>query len=304
MRSDRIPTSTCVEVGQPFQGGGINRTSFGLHQNNKFCSFSVDNAGSPVVSFEPDINAGQGQYDESENVQSLTSTLTCEGMVSLQCYQGTGTDISVNPNCSVPTDRVKQGCYCLLNPKELTEDDGSILRSLFKKVYLIKDAYKDDAKLFLEWKTRFTVTFAACRGVFAQVFQNNWINGTLYMFSFNKSTTFEIDEPEQPIYNYCKDTVVFNEITKGFYYRSSPWNGSNFIGVDSPPQTGVPAFLRDEYPGFGYNTQRIQFPTTIMDMGPREEFIAIALAEGFNGIGRYGSSFVHVDQGSNATWGS
>ena len=274
MRSDRIPTSTCVEVGQPFQGGGINRTSFGLHQNNKFCSFSVDNAGSPVVSFEPDINAGQGQYDESENVQSLTSTLTCEGMVSLQCYQGTGTDISVNPNCSVPTDRVKQGCYCLLNPKELTEDDGSILRSLFKKVYLIKDAYKDDAKLFLEWKTRFTVTFAACRGVFAQVFQNNWINGTLYMFSFNKSTTFEIDEPDQPIYNYCKDTVVFNEITKGFYYRSSPWNGSNFIGVDSPPQTGVPAFLRDEYPGFGYNTQRIQFPTTIMDMGPREEFIA------------------------------
>jgi uncharacterized protein YcbK (DUF882 family) len=36
----------------------------------------------------------------------------------------------------------------------------------------------------------------------------------------------------------------------------------------------------------------------------REEFIAIAIAEGFNGIGRYGSSFVHVDQGSNTTWGS
>jgi hypothetical protein len=273
MRSDRIPTSTCVEVGQPFPSG-TNYTSFGLHQNNKFCVFSVDNAGSPVVSFEPDINAGQGQYDESENVQSLTSTLTCEGMVSLQCYTGTGTNVGVSSNCVVPEGRVKQGCYCLLNPKELNEDDDPILFKLFKKVYLIKDAYKDDAKLFLEWKTRFTVTFAACRGVFAQVFQNNWINGTLYMFSFNKSTTFEIDEPEQPIYNYCKDTVVFNEITKGFYYRSSPWNGSNFIGVDSPPQTGVPAFLRDEYPGFGYNTQRIQFPTTIMDMGPREEFIA------------------------------
>jgi uncharacterized protein YcbK (DUF882 family) len=36
----------------------------------------------------------------------------------------------------------------------------------------------------------------------------------------------------------------------------------------------------------------------------REEFIAIAIAAGFNGIGRYGTGFVHVDQGSNATWGS
>lgn len=272
MRSDRIPTSTCTEIGQPFPSG-TNHTSFGLHQNNKFCAFIADNAGSPVVGFEPDINAGQGQYDDSDNVQSLTSTLTCEGMVSLQCYTGTGTNIGVSSNCSVPENRVKQGCYCLLNPKELNEDDDPILSKFFKKVYLIKDAYKDDAKLFLEWKTRFTVTFGACRGIFAQVFQNNWINGVLYMFSFNKSTTFNLNQPEEPFYNYCKDTVVFNEITKGFYYRSSPWNGSEFIGVDSPAQTGVPAFLRDDYPGFGYNTQRIQFPTTIMDMGPREEFI-------------------------------
>ena len=267
MRSDRIPTSTCVEEMS-------TNTSFGLHQNNKFCVYRADNAGSPAIGFEPDINAGQTQFDESDNIQSLTSTLTCEGMVSLQCYSGSGTNVGIDANCSVPPNRVKQGCYCLLNPKELNDEDDPLLAKIFKKTYLIKDAYSDDAKLFLEWKTRFTVAFAACRGVFAQAFQNNWINGVLYMFSFNKSTTFAIDEPQTPIYNYCKDTIVFNEITKGFYYRSSPWNGSDFIGVDSPPANNIPAYLRNEYPGLGYNTQRIQFPTTIMDMGPREAFIS------------------------------
>ena len=260
MRSDRIPTSTCVEeLPSSF-------TSFGLHQNNNFCVFSANNPGSPIVGFEPDLGSGQQQFDESQNVQSLTSTLTCEGMVSLQCYSGSGTNVGVNSSCAVPPNRVKQGCYCLLNPKD---SDNKI----FKKLYLVNGAYKDDAKLFLEWKTRFTITFAACRGVFAQVFQNNWINGVLYMFSFNKSTTYNLQQPDEPKYNYCQDTIVFNDITKGFYYRSSPWDGSNFIGVDSPPKIGVPPYLKNVYPGFGYNEQRIQFPTTVMDMGPRDSFI-------------------------------
>jgi len=265
MRSDRIPTSTCTELGVEQLWGYTNLTSFGLHQNNKFCAYKAGVPPSETVSFAPDISGGQNQYDQSQNVQSLTSTLTCEGMVSLQCYQGSGTQVSVNPNCSVPPDRVKQGCYCLLNAKE---SDNKI----FKKLYLINDAYRDDAKLFLEWKTRFTVTFAACRGVFAQVFQNNWINGVLYMFAFNKSTTF--NNLNEPTINYCEDVVIFNEITNGFYYRSSPWDGNNFIGVDSPnPPNGIPSYLINTYPGLGYNTQRIQFPTTIMDMGPRDAFI-------------------------------
>jgi hypothetical protein len=64
--------------------------------------------------------------------------------------------------------------------------------------------YADDVKLFLEWKVRFTMNFAACRGVFAQTFQNNWINGVLYMFSFNKSTQYSLSQPDEPIYKYCK----------------------------------------------------------------------------------------------------
>ena len=261
MRSDRIPTSTKTQDG--YYG---NNTGYGLHQNNFFTYYKGSQGASPSIGVAPDISAGQTVYDESPLVQSLTSTLTCDGMVSLQCYQGTGTGITVNQNCDVPSDRVKQGCYCLLNKKYLLE-------------------YGDDVKLFLEWKTRFTMTFAACRGVFSQTFQNNWINGVLYMFTFNKSTTYKLNQPDEPIYNYCKDTVIFNKFNNGFYYRSSPWDGTDFIGVDSPPPSPfIPVELITEYPGLGYNNQRIQFPTTVMDLGPRDSFISEICNDGnFNG---------------------
>lgn len=250
MRSDRIPTSTKT------QNGYSNGTGYGLHQNNNFNYFKGGVSSVPSIGVAPDPNSGQAVYDDSPLVQSLTSTLNCEGMVSLQCYQGSGTNISVNQNCDVPSDRVKQGCYCLLNKKYISQ-------------------YDEDAKLFLEWKARFTLTFAACRGVFGQVFQNNWINGVLYMFTFNKTTTYKLQQPDEPIYNYCKDTVLFNKLNNGFYYRSSPWNGTDFIGVDSPPPSSlIPNSLINGYPGLGYNTQRIQFPTTVMDLGPRDSFIS------------------------------
>ena len=74
-----------------------------------------------------------------------------------------------------------RGCYCLLNKNE----DG---------LFLLK--FPEDGRLLLEWKTRFTLNFAACRGVFSQTFQNNWVNGVLYMFTFNKATKFNLAQPQ------------------------------------------------------------------------------------------------------------
>ena len=264
MRSDRLPTSSCVE------NGPRQRTGFALHQNNNFCFYrpGLGQETDPTQGVSPDLPSGE-QYD-SEVEPGLISTLACDNMVPLECYEGSGNDVVVTPadQCDVPEDRMINGCYCLLN-----------------KTYLAQ--YGADAKLFLEWKTRFTITFAACRGVFAQVFQNNWINGTLYMFSFNKTATYAIDSVTDPTYNYCEDVILFNDINNGFYYRSSPWDGSNFIGKDSPnpnPSGLIPSILLNEYPGTGYNDKQIQFPTTIADLGPRENFISeICNNDNFNG---------------------
>jgi hypothetical protein len=254
MRSDRLPLSTKREDGLD------GDTSYALHQNNNFTYFTADGqTSSPSTGIASDLPSGEAA---DSSVASLISTLSCDGIVPLDCYSGTGNNVGVLApgTCEIPSNRVVRGCYCLLNKKYLSQVD-------------------EDVKLFLEWKTRFTITFAACRGVFAQTFQNNWINGALYMFNFNKTATYTLTDPTTPTYNYCSDVIVFNDINNGFYYRSSPWKESTqqFIGKDAPTFSSIinlPPSILNTYPGLGYNKKQIQFPTTIVDMGPREKFIS------------------------------
>lgn len=267
MRSDRLPTSTQIE------NGVESHTGYALHQNNNFAMYAASGLQTePTISAGGDLASGESA-DDDPITTGLTETLTCEGMVPLACYSGSGSNVGVLPqgSCSVPENRMINGCYCLLN-----------------KTYLAE--YPEDARLFLEWKTRFTMNFAACRGVFAQTFQNNWINGVLYMFNFNKRTTFSIQQ--ETTYNYCEDVIMFNELTNVFYYRSSPWNSvtNKFIGKDSP-DTPIGGNLL-KFPGLGYNQKQIQFPTTVVDLGPRDSFInEICCSGDDNDFGSY-----YVDQ--------
>jgi hypothetical protein len=254
MRSDRLPLSTKREDGLD------SDTSYALHQNNNFTYYTADGQTSvPSNGIASDLPSGEAA---DSSVASLITTLSCDGMEPLDCYSGTGNNVGVLApgTCEIPNNRVVRGCYCLLNKKYLSQVD-------------------EDVKLFLEWKTRFTITFAACRGVFAQTFQNNWINGTLYMFNFNKTATYTLTDPTTPTYNYCSDVIVFNDINNSFFYRSSPWRDSTqqFIGKDAPTFSSIinlPPSILNTYPGLGYNKKQIQFPTTIVDMGPREKFIS------------------------------
>jgi hypothetical protein len=257
MRSDRLPTSTNR---QSENNDIFDYTCFALHQNTNFVFYRYENYGGVI-----NLNLQTGAIielaeDQNNVVSGLTQTLDCDGMVSLQCYTGTGVNIGVNPNCA--QTNVVNGCYCLLNPNSFGE-------------YLVNGAYTADLQLLLEWKARFTLTFAACRGVFAQVFQNNWVNGNLYMFSFVKKTSFNLQG--EPNYRYCKDIAVYNPISNSFFYRSSPYNNNtnNFVGKNQPSQFNT-SF------NYGYNEKQILFPTTVVDLGPRDSFIReICCNDGF-----------------------
>jgi hypothetical protein len=248
MRSDRLPTSTRTEDGVG------SETGYGLHQNNNFYYFKPDGAGSTPTLSAPGTPPTGNYADSSGLVTGLTSTLTCEGLTPLKCYTGSGTNFGVSTTCEVPDDRVVNGCYCLLNKKYITE-------------------YTEDVLLFLEWKVRYLLMLAACRGVFARVFQNNWINGFLYMPSFNKTSTYAADSVTDPTYNYCRDTIVFDDTQNSFYYRSSPYDRfiNQFIGKPSPTPPNNLASLIVSNPG--YNEKQLQAPTTIVDLGPRDGFI-------------------------------
>ena len=143
-----------------------------------------------------------------------------------------------------------------------------------------------DYKTFAEWGFRFRFFYGLCRGVLSQAFVNNWINGSLYMFPIQVDTYYDKNnQPKTPI--FCNTLAYFDKETNNFYYRSSPWNGSNFIGKNPPAINPLVPDVFKVFPGYGYNKKQIQFPTTIVDLGPRDYFINQICCSG--GDGGFGS---------------
>jgi hypothetical protein len=120
-----------------------------------------------------------------------------------------------------------------------------------------------DISLITEWLSRTNITFGACRNVFSHLFTQNWINGTLYAFAFKNVKFINNDGNLDP--DYCKSTIYYDQSTNNFYYRSSPYktgttNNSGFIGKVTPTSTSP-------------NVNNLLFPPTIMDLGPRTDYI-------------------------------
>jgi hypothetical protein len=130
--------------------------------------------------------------------------------------------------------------------------------------------------LLLEWKSRLDLTFGACRNVFGNIFTNNWVNGTLFAYSYKNDKTF--DSNNKAVYNYCKDTIVFHEATNNHYYRSSPWNGA--IGTNTGDFIGK----RSEPSLLGSQNYNLNNPTTIINLGPRNGYMdELVLSNQFDG---------------------
>ena len=260
-RSDRLPTSDSTDT--------VGYNSFPLHQNNNFTFYAIDEQGQ-VTNFNASGDGVQGLNDldafselGTGSTATIVETFSCEGMVPLKCYSGAGINFGVSDPCTFNqtgengvNKRVNGGCYYFVDDK------------------LVK-TIKDDINYLAEWRTRFRIIFGACRGVFGHMFQNNWINGTLYMPTFNKQTTYNIIG--QPNYNFCEDIVMFNDISNNFYYRSTPYadNINEFIGGPQPTISNFFTNLTGYQPqDDSQNTRQILFPTTIMDLGKRDEFIS------------------------------
>ena len=111
-----------------------------------------------------------------------------------------------------------------------------------------------------EYANRKLVAKLFCEGVANYSFLDNWLTGSLYFFPFKAKVRW--DNEQQLDLNvsgthYCGDLVYFkagslpNKVDKRFYYRSAYFNGTTFSR-----QHGT-----------------MGHPTTIVDLGPRDEFI-------------------------------
>ena len=306
-RSDRLPGSTTEQgaFSTIDNTGGIQTiiinnngtpstittydNRFALHQNSNFYIANYGSVSEGTLTTEASTLQGvyevagttgiagdSGAYEDFNEemaeandpawsgMTNLIRSFQCEGMRELDCYYiDDNGDIQISnvegtPNGCNP-DEVQNGCYRLFN---------RLLR------------IAEDIQDYNEWRQRFTISFALCRDVFSLDFINNWVNGTLFMPTFQMNTFYDIEG--QPYYSYCKDLIAFNDQTNSFYYRSSPWAvqenqyGGSFVGKPGP-EKGNGLYQ-------GANIKQLGRPTTIMDLGPKDEFMKfVCFSDDFEG---------------------
>ena len=262
MRSDRLPTSTTLQ-------NNLNN-SFLLHSNSNFAMFKISDNGLET-SANGTLGGNQGLGNNGVNtdlisgatnpipttINQVLESFQCENMAPLGCYYNDNNgELKIrdkSDSCWVaPGGHIdfENGCYVLITTMFL-----SLVR---------------DIELIVEWSSRIQITFGACRDVWSHLYTNNWINGTLYAFSFKNYITY--DNNNQPRHTYCDDVIFLHPTTNNFYYRSSPFNDNNY------------SFPGASYYNHNGNTNNLLFPTTIMDMGPRNDYMQeIVMSDDYDG---------------------
>lgn len=261
MRSDRLPTSTLT-----LDNAG---NSYALQQNANFSAYQIGDDGTVtntegIQSNTPSIaEAGPDPISSTGMTGSVLDTFNCNAMIPLGCYTGATGEFGFY---SQPNDCYENGT----SNHELIMENGCYIT--ITKIFL---SLGKDIKIVAEWSSRIQITFGACRDVWSHIFTNNWINGTLYAFNIKNDRFFTSPTstpPNAPYSVYCRDTVILHP-TNNFYYRSSPWDGTKFIGADAP-----------DYSAYKGNVKNLKFPTTIMDLGPRSQFLQeIVMSDDYDG---------------------
>jgi hypothetical protein len=261
MRSDRLPTSTLT-----LDNAG---NSYALQQNANFSAYQIGDDGTVtntegIQSNTPSIaEAGPDPISSTGMTGSVLDTFNCNAMIPLGCYTGATGEFGFY---SQPNDCYENGT----SNHELIMENGCYVT--ITKIFL---SLGKDIKIVAEWSSRIQITFGACRDVWSHIFTNNWINGTLYAFNIKNDRFFTSPTstpPNAPYSVYCRDTVILHP-TNNFYYRSSPWDGTKFIGADAP-----------DYSAYKGNVKNLKFPTTIMDLGPRSQFLQeIVMSDDYDG---------------------
>jgi hypothetical protein len=260
-RSDRLPTSTTVTQ--------YGNNGFLMHQNNTFAIFIINDEG--VAEQEggyglPDqANGTEIDTNElpAENEAIINSLIDCAYAVNLNSYDVDADgnpyiknndpfSVKINSDNNLETYFVRNmGCYNFVSVP-------------FKSLFGVPDRINGgggDIASAVEWTRRTVLNFSLCFEIYSHTFSNNWINGTLYHYPFQLNTIFGSDN--QPIRDYCRHVIYFHEPNQTFYYRSSPWNGTDFIGKENPGR------MVNNYG----NDKQLMYPTTILDMGPKTNYL-------------------------------
>ena len=149
-----------------------------------------------------------------------------------------------------------------------------------------------------EYIRREKVSVALCNGIMNYFWENDWVNGFLYQFQFKAKLQYDIggftDVNGNVVDTYrgssfCKKTTYVHPVDHVFYYRSTPTDSAGTYigdtdGVYSPWWMIGGGNSTNDMHAPGDMNRHILFPTTIVDMGSRNQCIQqICLDEKFGG---------------------
>jgi len=147
-------------------------------------------------------------------------------------------------------------------------------------------AFNTNTVLIREWYRREKIFSALCNGIMNYFWENAWVNGFLYQFQFRAKLSYDAgnDTYATPATSYCKKVVYLHPNDHTFYYRCTPfrWQSATtgkFIGDTDGVKGGNNS---DNEHSAGDMDRHLYFPTTIVDMGSRNQCIQqICLDEKF-----------------------
>jgi hypothetical protein len=259
MRTDRLPTGTDLDT--------LSGNTFSFQCSTSLGFYFISESGTTSIILgdlipDPNLEDLNDDIVTGNTTQKILESLTCQGLVDLDCYEGYGSNLIIKPStdpCNTNTVNnlpvIKDGCYVFLN-----EPFGSLF------------GRNNDFTILNEWRLRFRTTLALCRGVVSQSFNNSWVNGTLFAFPFSSNVFFDSNnkpfvrrvgpnvQGQSVEYSFCGLQLAFEEQSNNFYYRSSPYSlTSGFVGASYSPN-----FYRRQS-----NTKYLKYPTTMVDLGPQ-----------------------------------
>jgi len=255
LRSERLPSSSNYYYARQTTNIYDNGTNKFLWQQNTNLlvnkvsddglidngTFNIESPGGADTDSTPDY--------EDPKLNQILESFNCENMVGLRCYTSDDEgNITIKSDCD---DYVQKGAYVFVRRPFID--------------------YFKDIKNLAEWSMRNRINFALCQGVLSEVFNNNWVNGSLFMFPFQQRFLYnrfnKISRADR-----CNRVIFLHNTDNNFYYRTTKYNPSNdkFIPENSPWNQSQR----------GGNSTQIYYPTTIMNLGPKTPLLRFATTSG------------------------
>lgn len=221
--------------------------------------------GTDLASGSTMTNGGAGQPNEY--------SYDCNDTELLCCPDTYGFD-SMNDTASTLDGLAAGGCYvkimCLSS--HCTENNLNV-------------------NIVSQWKRREAIAESLCKGIMGYYWENNWVTGFLYLHQFkaktkktNGTSWFKYPYANSPIATnqrtykidskFCRKTMYIHPRSHTFFYRSTP------AMIDPSDNSKVQyigynfGMLNSGGNAWGGMDSHILFPTTIVDMGSRNECMA------------------------------